>query len=647
MASGIFGTGISGLQAAQRALNVASHNISNVNTEGYSRQRVSLDTREPQFLGGQYIGTGVTVSNIQRIYDEFNTLQLRTSTSGFSHAQQFHALSMQMNNLLANADVGVMPALQNFFDAVQGVANDPSSQVTRQVMLSEANNLAGQIRHFDQQLDAFDRSTGNALAAAVGEVNGLSSAIAGLNKRILDIGGSNGIPNDLLDKRDQLIRQMSELVSVTTVAQDDGTVNVFIGNGQAVVAGVDSRPIALVPNAYDPDRFEIAYNVSPSPIVITGQLSGGKIGGIVEFRNHLLEPARNALGQLAVGITATFNEQHAMGMDLSGQLGGNFFTPIDASTAPPTAKIMAGAKNSGLSTAAIEVVISDAAALTASDYRLERNGSVHTLTRLSDNRAFVLNGFPGSGQTVDGLTLTLASGMIADGDSFIIRPTYNAAKNFGVAISDSSKIAAAGPLRSSASLGNIGTGGLNGMALFDRDAYTGIGYTVTTSSGGGNGPADSYTIANANNVVVAAGTLVPGEEIEFDGIRFSFSGVPHHGDSFAIAPNINGVSDNRNALALGGLQTARIMNNGAASYESLYSQIVADIGNKTHQAGLNRDVQNGMLNRAIENREAISGVNLDEEAAMIMRHQQAYQAAAQLISTANSMFETLITMVRR
>lgn len=647
MASGILGTGISGLQAAQRALNVASHNISNVNTEGYSRQRVSLETRDPQFLGGQYIGTGVTVSNIQRVYDEFNTLQLRSSTSGFSHAQQFQALSIQLNNLLANTDAGVMPALQNFFDSVQGVANDPSSQIARQVMLGEANNLAGQIRNFDQQIDAFERSTANALAAAVDETNGLSTAIAGLNKRILEIGGSNGVPNDLLDKRDQLIRQLSEVVSVTTVAQDDGTLNVFIGNGQAVVAGVDSRQIALVPNAYDPDRFEIAFNVAPSPIVITGQLSGGKIGGIVEFRNHLLEPTRNALGQLAVGIAATFNEQHAMGMDLTGQLGGDFFTAIDSSTAPPTAKIMAGAKNSGLSTAALEVVISDAAALTASDYRLDRNGTVYTLTRLSDDRTFVLNGFPGSGQDVDGLTLTLASGTIADGDSFMIRPTYNAARNFSVAVSDSSKIAAAGPLRSNASLGNIGNGGLNGVMLFDRDAYTGMGYTVTTSSGSSSGPADSYSIVDANSVVVAAGALVPGEAIEFDGIRFSFSGIPHHADSFTVAPNINGVSDNRNALALSGLQTTRIMNNGAASYESLYSQIVADIGNKTHQAGLNRDVQSGMLNRAIENREAISGVNLDEEAAMILRHQQAYQAAAQIIATANTMFETLIAMVRR
>ncbi len=647
MASGILGTGISGLQAAQRALNVASHNIANVNTEGYSRQRIELDARQPQFLGGQFIGTGVTVSNIQRVYDDFNTLQLRMTTSSHAQAQQYHALSMQINNLLANPDVGVMPALQNFFDAVQGVANDPSSQVARQVMLSEANNLAEQIRNFDQQLDAIGRNVNNALASAVSDVNALTSAIAGLNKRILEVGVAGGVPNDLLDQRDQLILELSGLVSVSTVAQGDGTVNVFIGNGQAVVAGVESRPIALVPNAFDPDRLEIAYDVPPTPIVITGQLSGGKIGGIVEFRNHLLEPTANAMGQLAVGIAAAFNELHAMGMDLNGQLGGDFFRPIDTSSSPPTTEVLANARNNGLPPARIGVVISDAGALTASDYRLERNGSVYTLTRLEDNRTFVLSGFPGTTPTVDGLTLSLGAGNIADGDSFLIRPTANAAKNFGVVITNPSNIAAAGPLRSDAALANIGSGAINGLALDNRDAFTGLAYTITTTAAGGSGPADSYEIIDGDGNVVAAGALVPGEAIEFDGIRFSFSGAPHHGDNFSVSPNFNGVSDNRNALALAGLQTARKLNNGTASFEFRYGQMVADVGNKTHQAELNMNVQSGMLRRAIDMRESVSGVNLDEEAAAILRWQQAYQASAQVIATANSMFETLLSMVRR
>ncbi len=647
MANGILGTGISGLQAAQRALNVASHNISNVNTEGYSRQRVTLDARSPQLLGGQFVGTGVTVSSIQRVYDEFNTLQLRSTTSGHAQAQQYLALSTQINNLLANPDAGVMPALQNFFDAVQGVANDPSSQVARQVMMSEANNLTDQIRHFDQQLDAIRRGTNSALTAAVDEINGLTAGIAGLNQRILETGTGRAPPNDLLDKRDQMVLELSRLVSVSTVTQDDGALSVFVGNGQAVVAGVESRQLSVVPNSYDADRLEIAYNVTPSPIVVTGQMSGGSLGGILEFRNHMLEPVRNALGQLAVGIAATFNEQHAAGMDLNGNLGGNFFNPIDSDLSPPTAQVLGSVRNSGLPAASIEVIISDATALTASDYRIDRSGASYTLTRLSDSRTFALDSFPGGTQTIDGLTLSVASGAIADGDSFLVRPTYNAAKHFGVEISDSARIAAAGPLRSNSALANVGTGNLNGVTLFDRDAFTGLGYTVTTMSGGGSGPADSYLVLDGNGVEVAAGALVPGVAVEFDGIRFSIDGIAHHGDSFSISPNINGVSDNRNALALAGLQTARMLNNGAASYESRYAQMVADVGNKSHQAGLSLDVQDSMLRRAIENREATSGVNLDEEAASILRYQQAYQAAAQVISTANSMFETLISMVRR
>ncbi len=643
----VFATGVSGLLAAQRALSVTSHNIANVNTEGYSRQRVELATRSPQPFGNDFIGNGVTVTTIQRVYDQFAVANLRTASSSASQAQQYRALADQVNNLLASSGSGVMPALQDFFDAVQGVANNPSSQVERQVMISTANALAAQFRYFDSQLDTMRRDSNAMLTSAVGEVNNITAAIADVNRKISD-AGAGGPPNDLLDRRDDLLRQLAERVSVTTVMQDDGSLNVFIGNGQAVVAGVEARPIAVVPNAHDPQHLEIAFMTSSStPVVITAQLSGGKIGGILEFRGQILEPAQNALGQLAFGVASTFNEQHALGMDLRGELGGDFFVSLATAGPPSSTVVLPNAGNSGQPPAFVDAVVSDGAALTGSEYRLDRNGSRYTLTRLSDNQQFTLGGFPAGSVTVDGVTLSLNAGAIADGDSFIISPVRNAARNFGVAVGDPAQIAAAGPQRSAAAPGNTGTGTVTMPELFDRDAYTGQSYRIVALDTGGDGQVDSYSVLDADDNVIAGGPFVAGDSIEFAGLRVTLAGAPHPGDSFTVVPNSGGVSDNRNILALAGLQTAQLLNGGVASYQSLYSGLVGDVGNKTQQAQVNAAVQESLLNRAVESREAVSGVNLDEEAAAILRYQQAYQAAAQIITAANAMFDSLIAVLRR
>lgn len=643
----VFATGVSGLLAAQRALSVTSHNIANVNTEGYSRQRVELATRNPQQFGNDFIGNGVTVTTIQRVYDQFAVANLRTASSSASQAQQYRALADQVNNLLAASGVGVMPALQDFFDAVQGVANNPASQVERQVMISTANALAAQFRYFDSQLETMRNDSNAMLSNAVAEVNNLTSAIADINRRIAD-AGAGGPPNDLLDRRDELVRQLSERVAVTTVMQDDGSLNVFIGNGQAVVAGSEARAIAVVPNAHDPQYLEIAFMTSPTtPVVITSQLHGGKIGGILEFRGQILEPTQSALGQLAFGIAATFNEQHAQGMNLRGELGGDFFVSLASAGPPSTTVVLPNAGNSGRPAAVLDAVVSDAAALTGSDYRLERNGTRYTLTRLSDNQVFTLSGFPANSATVDGVTVSLAAGAIADGDSFVINPVRNAARNFGVAITDPAQIAAAGPQRSAAALDNTGSGTITMPQVFDRDAYTGQSYRIVALDSDSDGQVDSYSVFDAADNVIASGPFAAGADIEFAGMRVALGGVPYPGDSFTLVPNTGGVSDNRNILALAGLQSATLLNGGVASYQSLYSGLVGDVGNKTQQAQVNAAVQESLLNRAVESREAVSGVNLDEEAAAILRHQQAYQAAAQIITTANAMFESLIAVLRR
>jgi flagellar hook-associated protein 1 FlgK len=772
MASGVLGTGLSGLMAAQRALAVASNNIANVNTPGYSRQRVELTTQIPDRIGDSFIGTGVTISGIQRVYDQFNTLQIRTATSGSNQADKFYALASQIDTMLSDSDTGVMSALQGFFDAIQTVANDPSSIESRQVMLSEAESLTSRFQSYYLQLSDLDDNVNSALTASVNEINSLASSIASINQQIVNLGvsGNNGA-NDLMDSRDELIRKLSEQVSVTTVDQGDGTVNIYIGNGQALVAGGRASQLAVTADSYNPERNEVAFVTTSGPVAISSQLTGGEIGGILQFRSQVLDPTLNSLGQLAISVTATFNAQHAMGVDLNGDAGGDFFKPIDTDTTLSTAQVLPNSNNSGQPEADIGVVISNAGALTTSDYRLERSGSGYSLVRLSDSKTTALTGFPAAPVTVDGLTITLNSGTIASGDSFLIRPTANGARYFDVAISNASQIAAASPIRTAESLANTGDGSIDAgtvtdLASFVSDDYRIVGAEATaaaadggttrgvvTESGGNNtvqyqlsingvvvyaqgsaapaltdlsalaaeinddtgstgvmayvdaasnklylanvpassmpitvteslatlsgtaedadtavgyfgntalqgasnpsrtltfdGAADSYVVLDGSGATVTAGAYSGGATIDFNGIEAVVSGDVNSGDVFTISPNANGVSDNRNALTLAALQNARLLNNGTASFQDLYSGLAADVGIKTHQSEVTGQAQASMLTQAVNAREALSGVNLDEEAADVLRFQQAYAAAAQVIATANEMFDTLIATIRR
>lgn len=638
-------TGITGLLAAQRQLSVTSHNIANAGTDGYSRQRAELATQQPQFQGYGYLGSGVSVTTINRMYDQFAVRQVWDSTAALGQAQQFQSLATQVNDLLGTGGSGMPAAVQSFFDSVQGVANDPSSRVARQLMIGEAQTLSAQFRGLDAQLDAVTNNTNAMLTSVVGEVNNLTTSIAEINRRIASASSGGHAPNDLLDQRDEMIRQLAERVSVTTATESSGMVNVFIGSGQAVVVGGDARSLAVVPNPGDSSRMEIAYMAGSAPVVISSQLGGGAIGGILEFRSQILEPVRDTINLMAFGVTSAFNEVHAAGMDMNGESGGDFFRALADAGPPPTTEVRAHSRNTG--DGALAVTVTDVSALSAGDYVLARQGGGYTLTRQNDGTVFSLPGFPGSAASVEGMTIALDAGALADGDTFVISPVANAARNFAVAITDPDRIAAAGPLRSRASLDNGGAGTVGQATLIDPAAWTGETYRLLAVDSDADGVTDAWSLRDATDTEVLTGPYVAGEAIEFGGLSFVIDGEPLPGDEFFVEPNAGGVSDNRNALALAGLQSALVMNGGRASFQSLYGNLVGDIGGKSLQAEVGVTVQTGLLARAVDTRDSISGVNLDEEAADIMRYQLAYQAAAQLIATANSIFQTLIDVVRR
>lgn len=638
MAIGMLGTGVTGLLASQKALSTASQNIANVNTEGYSRQRVNLSTHTPYPYGPAFVGTGVKITGIERVYDQFLVDQVRTGSSSLNQLSEFYSLASQVDNILADPQAGLTPGLQSFFNAAQDLANDPSSASARQVMLSEAETLSNRFHYLDQRIDDIDNAVNSDISNIVSEINGITASIANVNKQIGELRSQGGgEPNDVLDQRDILIKSLAEKIGVTTVYQDDGSVNVFIGNGQAVVAGHQSRDLSVLKNDYDPSIASIGYDLGSSVVNITSQLSGGKLGGFLQYRSELSESMKNSMGLLAAGLSSTFNNQHRNGLDLNGDIGGDFFT--DLSTLTP--KVLASRSNTSASPANISANIIDIDSLTTSNYTLKRTGSVYTLTRELDNFVHTFTGFPSTSETVDGVNYTLNSGSLADGDRFQIKPVNTGAADINVAITDPAKIAAASPIRASVGIDNSGSATIESYNVSDSSSYTADTYTIAIVT------PTTYEVRDSSSVLVATGAYSNGADISFNGVDISIAGKVDTGDLFTVVPNTNGIGDNTNMLSLAGLRLENTLKNGTVTYQGLYGQMVVDVGTKTRQAEVNSMAQEGLLNQAIAAREEKSGVNLDEEAADLIKYQQLYQAAAQIISVADTTFQSLIGILRR
>ncbi len=545
MGSAILDIATSALRVTQQALNTTGHNIANVNTEGYSRQRVDTATREPFFSGAGFFGTGVQTTAIKRAYDDFLTTRLREATTGFSEVDTYHRLAAQIDNLVADPDVGVSSALKNFFNAVHDVASDPTSIPARQTLLTEAGTLADRFNLLDARLKEINAQTQSELRNQVEEINAAAREIATLNQKIVyELARSQGKPpNDLLDRRDLLLNHLAEKIDITPVPQDNGAVSVFIGKGQNLVSDSRAATLGLRPNDLDPNVSEVTLTTGATTLTITSTLSGGEVGGLLRFRDEVLVPTQNKLGSLAAGLALEFNGLHQNGYDLDGNTGMDFFQPL-------TVPVLRNA------TGDISTRYVNAADLQASDYLLEYDGTNYTLTRLSDRNQTTLTGFPA---TVDGIEIDLdpTNPPIA-GDRFLIRPTADAAGKLGVALDDPRRIAAA-----------------------------------------------------ANDTGSGA------------------------------------IGDNGIALSLAALESAKLLLGGKATLQDAYSQMVAEVGSLTRAAEISRDAHDTVKQQAMQAREAVAGVNLDEEAANLVKFQQAYQAAAQVVSVATQTFDTLINAVRR
>ena len=637
--AGFLNIGTSALLSLQGAITTTGQNIANVNTEGYSRQRVDFEARPPQLFGSNYIGTGVTIGNVERFYDQFLVSEVRTRTTSSSGFEVFYQLSTRLDGLLANPSVGLSSSIDNFFAALQNAANNPGSLPERQVLLGEAQALADRFHYLDSNFSSVNEEINARIESSVEEINTLARNIADVNEQVARATARAGgqPPNDLLDSRDQLIERLSKIVSVTTVEQSDGALNVIIGNGQSLVVGFTATQLQTRTDPFDGTKKVVGILGSAGGVSDLGRfLKGGELGAVLNFREQVLDPARNKLGLVATGLAATFNEQHRLGLDLGGQPGGDFFRPLEAYVATH-------ADNTG--SASVNVSISNAGDLAGDDYSLRFDAGLWSLTNLSSGVVQA-----GAGPfTVDGLTIGVG-GTPANGDAFLIQPTRQGAKLFDVVLNSPEGFAAAAPLRSQSALNNTGSASLDRLVVSDASGLPLPGQVTLTFDPDALGPG----IPGFNVTGIAGGPLAydatsdaNGKTFVLGGFEFNVNGNPQSGDVFTIQNNTGGNGDNRNILALTNLQTARKLIGGTASYQDTYGRLVGEIAVKTRQAESGANIERVLLDQAVSARDSVSGVNLDEEAANLIRFQQAYQAAAQIISVANELFQTLLNATRR
>jgi flagellar hook-associated protein 1 len=636
MGNSILGVSVSGLNAAQANLQTTTHNISNVNTPGYNRQQVIQNTNISLSSGAGFIGGGVRVSTVQRVYSEFLVTQAQQTQTKSSQLDTYSAQISQINNMVADSSAGLSPALQNFFSSVQDVATNAASVPSRQALINNTEALVTRFQVMDQRLSESRAGVNKQITSTVTEVNTLAQAIADLNHSIsLAQGQAAGQPaNDLLDQRDALTTELSKLINTSVVQQSNGAHNIFIGNGQPLVVGTDTLKLNAVTSPQAPEEVTIGFVSGNNTILIPEEQlqDGGSLGGLLAYRNEALDSAQNALGRIAIGLGQTFNDQHRLGQDLNGDLGGDFFTV-------PAPKVISDAGNNA--TSSITASINDVGALTTSDYKFAFDGTDYTLTRLSDNNSISTNVLP-SGATplaLDGFQITDAT--INANESFIIQPTREGARNIALAINDTAKIAAAAPIRTEAALSNTGSGTISAGSInplpIDANLQQPVTITFHSPFDGQFDVTGTGTGLPANNQVFSA-----GDDISFNGFTVQIEGNPAAGDVFTIGPNTNANSDNRNALLLGGLQTQNILAGGTASFQSTYGQLVSQIGSKTRELQVTSEAQANLLAQTNQSLQSLSGVNLDEEAANLLRFQQAFQASSKVIEISSSLFDSLL-----
>ncbi|CEL28162.1 flagellar hook-associated protein FlgK [Pseudomonas fluorescens] len=672
--------GMSGLSASQSSLATTGNNIANVDTAGYSRQQTVQGTKSSQQYGSVFIGTGTTLADVRRVYNSYLETQLHTATSLNSESASFLAQAKPLDGTLSDVNTGLTGVLQKFFTSMQGVSTSATDDTSRQSVLTGAQALTGRFNSIAKQLNDQNTTINGSLSDMTAQVNKLANSIAALNQKIGEISTSGGAPNDLLDSRNEAVRQLSELTGAQVVERGT-SFDVYVGSGQPLVIGNTTNSLSTVPSKDDPTRLGIQMDRGSSTIDITSVINGGEIGGLLTYRKEVLDPSLNELGRVALVIADQINSQQAQGIDKNGDFGAAIFNNINSAALISQRSIAQSGNSAGSGN--LDVTIKDTGKLTTSDYQVTFTSATDYSVKRSDGTdmgTFSTNTTPPP--VIDGFSLALKGGALSAGDSFKVTPTRNAAASIQTVLTDPKKIAAAGPLTGVASANNSGT--YTQPTLTDKiniynpaaqaEMQTALKYStpVKLVFGEASGGSQPYTMVDAKGGLISSGMIVPGQANTLDlkvgmvdangakimdtsvtpnvqktfTVQTTVGGTPKDGETFTMNMTGAASSDNRNAQALVGLQTKQTVDTGSASkgisLTDAYNKLVTNVGTKTAQGKSDVEATTAILTQAAGARDSLSGVNLDEETGNLVKYQQYYTASSQIIKAAQVTFATLI-----
>lgn len=695
---GVLEIGTKALIANQVALQTVGNNITNVNTTGYSRQRVILSTTPGQYSGGGYIGKGVDVATITRNYSEFLTRQAALAGAVSAGDIARSDKLKQLEGIFEGGESGLGAAINDMLNSFSDVASAPTDLTARTVVLTRLDETAARFRATSQRLDDLQLASSQEIEQKVNAANNLSQSIAEVNAEIARTQGQGQPPNDLLDRRDQLVRELNQYVQTSSIMADDGTMSIFVAGSQALVLGTNANAMAVVKNDYgDPWSNQLVINRDGvSTALNENTMGGGEISGLLRFQNADLQEGRNLLGRLTLSVSTAMNDQHKLGLDLDGNAGGNLFTqvslgpsnvfiPKQAAAPAPQVKVNTGNATLGLA-------ISDVSKFAASDYEVNFSSATQgSITRKSDGvvRSFDIStvaaattsslqvvdlGGGVNAVNVDGINITLPSGTPNAGDRFLIKPYNTSAGNITREFSLPRALAVASPVVTKIGSANTGSlqltslkvngqpGGLNLPPSPTLPATTGAGVVLTFTAGpptgytvtGTNTVPESYAADPSNPPYVPGVTVVhftPNQAISIDGWQLTLTGSAKTGDVITVGNAKDtqyGSYYTRNAANAGAMMDLRdvAMFDGAALTDG-YAGLMSQVGIRAQSANYAATVSTSIAGNVERDRTSVAGVNLDEEAGKLIQYQQAYQASAKMIQIAQSIFNDLISSMTR
>lgn len=653
MGSNILALSTRAMLANTAMLQTVSHNISNANTAGYSRQSVELATEGGQFSGAGFFGRGVRIQDVSRASDQFLTRQANVNLSTSSADQTRLDKLKQLEKVFQTGEAGIGYSASQMLNAFVDVANQPQDLSARQVALARAQDVVSRINSAGNQLSDLQTGVLADIKATVSEINDFAKQIADINEKIALSKGAGHEPNDLLDTRDELVKQLNTKIQVSTVASDDGTLSVFMGGGQRLVLGNQAEKLTVEVDKFDPTTGRLAMSTpSGTSKLDTSILTGGSLKGLFQTQDQDIPNSRNQLGQMAAALSWRINQQQSFGLDLGSpaSAGANIFSVGQPTVLPSRFNA------SSLTSPPVTLTVTDGRELQASDYVMEddpANPGAYQVTRLSDNTVF---SNVTDGTQIDGLTVGI-SGAIPAGDQFVLRPVGNAATRMSRVLDKPAGIAAASPVTGTINAANKGTatiGSLSVVAQPTTTPYGDVQIQFTDNVGG-------YTLTDATAGVSVTGTWQAGTPISYNGWQLSLNGVPAKDDQMQVSATQYPGSNNGNALALLGIRDEDIVGrqriigdpldptddvvNPGASITTAYSQLIGNVGVTVQSATTSADISSKLSSDSetlLQNR---TGVNLDEEAAKMIQFQQNYQAAAKILQVAQSTFTTLLGII--